>query len=85
MTTAQEDTNHLPQMEPFRFQRLSAEEQLRRASSFFQTMSTRRTLRAFSSEPVPFEVIEKAVRLRPPHPLAPISSRGDLWWSQIQK
>jgi nitroreductase len=62
MTTAQEDTNHLPQMEPFRFQRLSAEEQLRRASSFFQTMSTRRTLRAFSSEPVPFEVIEKAVK-----------------------
>jgi iodotyrosine deiodinase len=62
MTTAQEDTNHLPQMEPFRFQRLFAEEQLRRASSFFQTMSTRRTLRAFSSEPVPFEVIETAIK-----------------------
>ena len=63
MTTAQEDTNHLPQMEPFCFQRLSAEEQLRRASSFFQTMSTRRTLRAFSSEPVPFEVIETAIKV----------------------
>jgi hypothetical protein len=43
MMKAQDDTNHLPQMQLFRFQRLPAEEQLRRASSFFQTMSTRRT------------------------------------------
>ena len=76
MTTAQEDTNHLPQMEPFRFQRLSAEEQLRRASSFFQTMSTRRTLRAFSSEPVPFEVIEKAVK---PAATAPSGANQQPW------
>jgi hypothetical protein len=29
MMKAQDDTNHLPQMQPFRFQRLPAEEQLR--------------------------------------------------------
>ena len=57
MTTAHEDTNLLPQMELFRFERLSGEEQLRRTSSFLQTMSTRRTIRAFSAEPVPFELI----------------------------
>src|SRR6201998_4756333 len=62
MMKAQEDTNHLPQMQPFRFQRLPAQEQLRRASSFFQTMSTRRTLRSFSPEPVPFELIETAIK-----------------------
>jgi len=62
MMKAQEDTNHLPQVQPFRFQRLPAEEQLRRASSFFQTMSTRRTIRSFSPEPVPFELIETAIK-----------------------
>ncbi len=36
--------------------------QLRRASSFLQTMSTRRTVRSFSPEPVPFELIETAIK-----------------------
>jgi iodotyrosine deiodinase len=62
MMKAQDDTNHFPQMQPFRFQRLPAEEQLRRASSFLQTMSTRRTIRSFSPEPVPFELIETAIK-----------------------
>src|SRR5260370_9328131 len=62
MMKAQEETNHLPQMQPLRLQRLPAEEQLRRASSFFQTMSTRRTIRSFSPEPVPFELIETAIK-----------------------
>src|ERR1700758_5872693 len=62
MMKAQEDTNHLPQMQPFTFQRLPAAEQLRRASSFFQTMSGRRTVRSFSPEPVPFELIETAIK-----------------------
>jgi iodotyrosine deiodinase len=62
MMKAPENTNHLPQMQPFRFQRLAAEEQLRRAFSFLQTMSTRRTLRSFSPEPVPFELIETAIK-----------------------
>ncbi|MGA9390933.1 MAG: nitroreductase family protein [Candidatus Sulfotelmatobacter sp.] len=63
MTTAQEDTNLLPQMDPFRFERFPAEEQLGRASSFLQTMSTRRTIRAFSAEPVPFELIQTAIKV----------------------
>jgi len=62
MMKAQENTNDLPQMQPFRFQRLPEEEQLRRISSFFQTMSTRRTIRSFSPEPVPFELIETAIK-----------------------
>ncbi|HWO32665.1 MAG TPA: nitroreductase family protein [Candidatus Acidoferrum sp.] len=35
---------------------------MRRASSFFQTMSTRRTIRSFSPEPVPFQLIETAIK-----------------------
>jgi nitroreductase len=62
MMKAREETNRLPQMLPFRFQRLPAEEQLRRAASFFRAMSSRRTIRAFSSEPVPFELIETAIK-----------------------
>jgi iodotyrosine deiodinase len=62
MTTAHADTNRVPEMQPFRFQRLAAKEQLRRASSFLQTMSTRRTIRSFSPEPVPFELIETAIK-----------------------
>jgi len=44
------------------FQRLPAEEQLRRASAFLETMKTRRSVRSFSPEPVPMELIEMAVR-----------------------
>lgn len=46
----------------FRFQRLPAEEQLQRASFFFQAMSTRGTIRAFSPEPLPFDLIETAIK-----------------------
>jgi nitroreductase len=49
-------------MQPLRFQRLPAEERLRPTSSFFQTMSTRRTVRSFSPEPVPFVLIETAIK-----------------------
>jgi len=62
MMRSQKDTDHFPEMEPLRFQRLPAEEQLWRASSFFQTMSARRTVRSFSPEPVPFELIETAIK-----------------------
>ena len=62
MMQTQEDTDHFPEMQPLRFQRLPAEEQLGRASSFFQTMSARRTVRSFSPEPVPFELIETAIK-----------------------
>jgi len=44
------------------FTRLSAAEQLERALAFEQAMRTRRSVRAFSDEPVAWEVIETAVR-----------------------
>ena len=62
MSTVGEDTNHSSRMQPFHFQRLPPEEQLRRASSFFHAMRARRTIRSFSPEPVPFELIETAIR-----------------------
>src|SRR5277367_956062 len=62
MMPSQKDTEHFPEMQPLRFQRLAAEEQLWRASSFFQTMSARRTVRSFSPEPVAFELIEAAIK-----------------------
>ena len=58
----QKEGNHAPQMEALRFARLAAEEQLRQASGFFQVMRTRRTVRSFSPEPVPFELIETAIK-----------------------
>src|SRR5260370_5705176 len=62
MTTGHEDRNHSPEVQPLDFQRLPAEEQLQRASSFFQTMRERRTIRAFSQEPVRFALVEMAIK-----------------------
>ncbi len=62
MTTVREDTNHFPEMQPLHYQRLPAEEQLRRAFLFLQTMKVRRTVRSFSPEPVPFELVEIAIK-----------------------
>src|SRR5260370_7409927 len=62
MTTGHEDRNRSPEVQPLDFQRLPAEEQLQRASSFFQTMRARRTIRAFSPEPVPFALVEMAIK-----------------------
>jgi iodotyrosine deiodinase len=47
---------------PLRFQRLSAEEQSARAAAFHEAIRTRRTVRDFSPEPVPFALIETAIR-----------------------
>jgi len=60
--TKPKDGRLAAQMEPLRFRRLDADEQLRRASVFLQTMSARRTIRSFSPEPVPFELIETAIK-----------------------
>jgi len=51
---------------PFRrlvFSRLTTEEQQRRAIEFESWMKTRRTVRHFSPQPVPFELIETAIRV----------------------
>ncbi len=44
------------------FESLSMEEQLRRSREFVHLMSSRRTVRTFSPEPVSFELIENAIR-----------------------
>jgi iodotyrosine deiodinase len=44
-----------------RFERLEPEEQLARSRAFLARMRERRTVREFSREPVPFELIENAI------------------------
>jgi iodotyrosine deiodinase len=51
-----------PQMLPLAFERLSPAEQLRRARAFYDRIRQRRTVREFSADPVPFELVELAVR-----------------------
>ncbi len=45
------------------FERLSADEQHRRAAEFEARLQPRRTVRHFCSDPVPFELIETAIRI----------------------
>jgi nitroreductase len=47
---------------PLRFTRLPLEESRHRAESFYREMRRRRTTRQFSTEPVPRELIESAIR-----------------------
>jgi iodotyrosine deiodinase len=51
----------VPKFERLQFSRLSPEEQLRASRDFAQRMAARRTVRSFSPEPVPIELIENAV------------------------
>jgi iodotyrosine deiodinase len=46
---------------PLEFERLSADKQLARSREFLDRMSSRRSVREFSREPVPFELIANAV------------------------
>jgi nitroreductase len=52
-----------PRFLPLRFERLPIEEAQRRAAEFEARLAPRRTVRHFSSEPVPFELIESALRV----------------------
>ncbi len=48
---------------PLDFERQGSEDEQRaRASAFFELMNRRRTVRDFSADPVPFEIIETAIR-----------------------
>lgn len=49
------------QYQPLQFTRLSTEEQREQSQMFLNRMKTRRTVRDFSSEPVPFALIENAI------------------------
>ncbi len=51
-----------PQFIPLTFTRLAPDEQLNRAESFNALLSLRRTVRDFSSEDVPFALIERAIQ-----------------------
>lgn len=47
---------------PLDFERLSSDEQIERGISFLELMRKRRTVRDFSPEPVPFELIRLAIK-----------------------
>lgn len=47
---------------PLYFERVSTARQAERSREFLASMRTRRTVRAFSPDPVPFELIENAIR-----------------------
>jgi iodotyrosine deiodinase len=48
---------------PLEFERLEPEEAGRRAAAFLELMQTRRSVRQFSPEPVPPELVESAIRV----------------------
>ena len=52
-----------PLFEPLEFDRLDLAEQHRRSREFLSHMLKRRSVREFSSEPVPIELIENAIRI----------------------
>ncbi len=52
----------MPAFKPLEFERLSPDEQTRRSREFLERARARRTVRDFSPDPVPEEVIEDAVR-----------------------
>ncbi len=54
--------SHTGEFIPLEFERLAEDEQLARSRGFLQRMQTRRTVREYSSEPVPFELIRNAVQ-----------------------
>jgi iodotyrosine deiodinase len=46
---------------PLEFERLPSDEQLARSREFLERMRTRRSVREFSQEPVPFELVANAI------------------------
>ncbi len=55
-----ESTSRYP-FEPLRYQRPDPEEALQHSRDFLASMRRRRSVRAFSTDPVPFELIENAI------------------------
>ena len=62
--------------EPLAFVRLAPEEERRRSAEFLSRIAARRTVRDFSPEPVPFELIRSAVRAAA---LAPSGANRQPW------
>jgi iodotyrosine deiodinase len=67
-----EEYKHIPLF----FPRIRADEQLRASRDFLSRMSGRRSVRFFSREPVPFELIENAIRCAS---LAPSGANQQPW------
>lgn len=61
---------------PLNFRRMPPEEQLRASREFVERMAARRSVRFISPEPVPFELIENAVRCAS---LAPSGANQQPW------
>lgn len=61
---------------PLEFTKLSQEEQLASSRQYLATMRRRRTVRDYSDEPVPFELIENAIRAAS---LAPSGANQQPW------
>lgn len=59
---AMEDQRSKPEFQPLAFARLAAEAQISRGEEFARTMASRRSVRHFTDEPVPRELIELAIR-----------------------
>jgi iodotyrosine deiodinase len=51
-----------PTMLPLKFERLALEKQRRIAGDFYRRLRARRSVRQFSPEPVPYDLIENAIR-----------------------
>jgi iodotyrosine deiodinase len=66
----------LPQFLPLDFERLTPAEQLRRSEDFLTRIAKRRTVRDFSDEPVPWELVRNAVRAAA---LAPSGANRQPW------
>lgn len=54
--------SHTGQFIKLDFERLSLEEQQERSEAFLARMKTRRTVREYSTKPVPFELIQNAIQ-----------------------
>jgi nitroreductase len=65
-----------PRFEPLAFERLPEADMTRRSRAFLSRIAARRTVRDFSSEPVPFGLIENAVKAAS---LAPSGANRQPW------
>jgi nitroreductase len=65
-----------PRFEPLAFERFPESEMTRRSAEFLTSIARRRTVRDFSPEPVPFALIENAVRAAS---LAPSGANRQPW------
>ncbi len=51
-----------PKLIPLDFRKIEGQEQMNRAEEFYENLNRRRTVRDFSDEAVPFEIIEQTIR-----------------------